>query len=110
MKKKNTPLNSITSPPLAEDDLGAVAGGTDYQLFSDYQAMAAAEGRIYRLPRLFGSCECRNELDPMLGSGFIRFYREEEYDVVSQCKSYLDVKCYACGRTFDKLSETPHVN
>ena len=102
MEKKKSPLNNITSPPLAEEDLGAVAGGVGYQI-PDYQAMAAAEGRFIRLPRHLGACECRNESEITVGSGFARFYKEDVYDVVTGYTNYLDVKCYNCGRTFDKL-------
>ena len=103
MEKIKSPLNSGTLPPLAEEDLGAVAGGYGWQEIPDYQAMAAAEGRPYRLPRHLGLCECGDGPERKIGDGSFRFYREEEREFMTIHIDYLDVKCYVCGRTFDRL-------
>ena len=103
MEKKKSPLNSSSPPLLAEEDLTAVAGGIGPEEAPDYLAMAAAEGRPYRLPRHLGLCECGNGPDRKVGDGSWRFYRESEYVPGTIVTNFLDVKCYVCGRTFDML-------
>ena len=91
MEKKKFPLNSISSPPLAEDDLGAVVGGT--MTANDYRNLAHAEGRTRPMPGDWGPCEC--------GARMSRFCKE----VIDgpDYMEYLDVKCYACNTTYESI-------
>ena len=92
MKKKNIQLNTITAPPLAEEDLGAVAGG---MTANEYRLLALEDGRTRPLPQDLGLCEC--------GARMSRFC-VEVVDSPSHV-TYLDVKCYACDRTYESLEK-----
>ncbi len=85
---------------LSDDELDAVAGGEMYDSDSlEYKLMRAKskakqEGRSEQIKDSTGLCECN-----------IKFVFAKSVEKTFGGKTYYDVKCYNCGKTWKKYKD-----
>ncbi len=85
--------------PIEDDDMDAVAGGMTKKKKEEVKALAAADGRNYRLPVLNLLCMCNNDYKWARTKYKSTAVGYEDSDV------YRDIKCYNCGKTWDAHSQ-----